>query len=144
MSEDGTTTAIFAIVLGTILTDYVLTLLSSLLNYRALDQAMPLEFDGIYKPDAYAESQRYTKAKTVHSLLRESFDLAVLLTFWLVFDGFELLDRGVRTVVPGEAASLDVGRGLLYMGTMVFAEGVLGLPWSIYFTVMTRRRLTSA
>ena len=38
-------------------------------------------------------------------------------------------------LVPGEAASLDVGRGLLYMGTMVFAEGVLGLPWSIYFTV---------
>ena len=74
----------FGVVIGTILCDYALTLLASLLNYRALDQPLPAEFSGIYQPAAYAQSQAYTKAKSVHSLLHGSFDLGVLLLFWLV------------------------------------------------------------
>ena len=85
MSDAGTTTLIFGVVIGTILCDYALTLVSSLLNYRALDQPLPAEFSTVYEPAAYARSQAYTKAKSVHSLLHGSFDLAVLLLFWLVF-----------------------------------------------------------
>lgn len=111
-SPMDTTTLIFAIVLGTILCDYALSLLSSLLNYRALDQPLPAEFGGVYQPAAYTQSQRYTKAKSVHALLHGTFDLGVLLLFWLAFDGFERLDLAVRAAVPGEAAHLEVGRSL--------------------------------
>ena len=79
MGDAGTTTLIFGEVIGTILCDYALTLVSSLLNYRALDQPLPAEFSGVYEPAAYARSQAYTKAKSVHSLLHGSFDLAVML-----------------------------------------------------------------
>ena len=105
MSDTGTTTLIFGVVIGTILCDYALTLVSSLLNYRALDQPLPAEFSTVYEPAAYARSQAYTKAKSVHSLLHGSFDLAVMLLFWLVFDGFERLDLAVRAALPGEAAT---------------------------------------
>ena len=27
-----------------------------------------------------------------------------------------------------------MGRGLLYMGTLMVAEGMLGLPWGVHFT----------
>jgi len=136
-------TVIFTVVLGTILVDYVLELLSSALNYRALGQPMPKEFEGIYEPTAYAASQKYTKAKTVFSLLNKSFDLAVLLIFWLAFSGFEALDLFVRYVVPGdssEAPALDIARGLLYIFILSTAEGVLGLPWSVYFTFVLEER----
>jgi len=135
--------AIFLIVLATILGESVLSELASFLNYRALDTPMPKEFDGIYKPDAYAESQRYTKAKTIFGLLNKSFDLALLLVFWLVFDGFELVDGVVRSAVPGDSAespSLDIWRGLLYMAIFGVGEGVLGLPWSIYFTFVLEEK----
>jgi len=135
--------AIFLIVLATILGEFVLSELASFLNYRALDTPMPKEFDGIYKPDAYAESQRYTKAKTIFGLLNKSFDLALLLVFWLVFDGFELVDGVVRSAVPGDSAespSLDIWRGLLYMAIFGVGEGVLGLPWSIYFTFVLEEK----
>ena len=107
MSDAGTSTLIFGVVIGTILCDYALTLVSSLLNYRALDQPLPAEFSTVYEPAAYARSQAYTKAKSVHSLLHGSFDLAVLLLFWLVFDGFERLDLAVRAALPGEEAHLQ-------------------------------------
>ena len=116
MSDAGTTSLIFGVVIGTILCDYALTLLASLLNYRALDQPLPAEFSGIYQPAAYAQSQAYTKAKSVHSLLHGSFDLGVLLLFWLVFDGFERLDLAVRAAVPGDEAHLEVGRGAAVHG----------------------------
>ena len=118
MSDGGTTSLIFGVVIGTILCDYALTLLASLLNYRALDQPLPAEFSGIYQPAAYAQSQAYTKAKSVHALLHGSFDLGVLLLFWLAFDGFERLDLAVRAAVPGVEAHLEVGHGLLYMATL--------------------------
>lgn len=134
---------IFMIVLATILGEFVLSELSSFLNYRALDTPMPKEFDGIYKADAYAESQRYTKAKTIFGLFNKTFDLALLLVFWLVFDGFELVDGLVRSAVPGDSAespSLDIWRGLLYMAIFGLGEGVLGLPWSIYYTFVLEEK----
>jgi len=140
--DDGAN-AIFTIVLATILLDYLLTLVSSLLNYRALSTAMPLEFEGVYEPQAYSDSQRYTKAKTIFSLLHTTFDLLVMLAFWLAFDGFELIDSLVRSWAPGDAKAnpmLDIGRGLLYMAVLSLAEGLLGVPWEIYFTFVLEER----
>ena len=34
----------------------------------------------------------------------------------------------------------QVGRGLLYIATLMLAESVLGLPWSLHFTFVLEER----
>eukprot|EP00965_Chrysotila_dentata_P162983 5382456-Pleurochrysis_carterae.AAC.1 len=55
---------VFAIVLGTLLLDYLLGLTSRLLNYHALGTPMPSEFRDVYDAEAYTKSAEYTRAKT--------------------------------------------------------------------------------
>ena len=116
-------TAVFNIVLVTVLGSHFLTVVASLLNYNALKTSMPLEFHDVYDGPAYQKSQEYTRAKTVFSLLNSTcaspfaprtyplevigastrrFGVVVFLSFWIPFCGFEQLDVLVRSLVPSE------------------------------------------
>ena len=75
---------VLLVVLAAVFGDYTLSLLASLLNYRALGQPMPLEFEGTYDVKAYDKSQEYTRARTVFSLANSTADLALLMIWWFV------------------------------------------------------------
>ena len=66
-----------------------------------------------------------------------SFDLAVLLVFWLGFNGFELLDDIAHWLVPPGSAEdrwSQIPRGLVFVAILQLGEQCLSLPWSIYRT----------
>jgi len=63
-----------------------------------------------------------------------SFDLAVLLVFWLG-GGFGWLDGRVRDLGLGA-----VGSGLVFIGILVAAKAVLGLPFAWYHTFVLEER----
>jgi len=116
------------IVLVAIAVDYLLSVVSSLLNLRSLDPALPAEFRGVFDADTYARSQEYTRVRTRFQIGRSTFMVAVLLVWWQL-GGFGWLDRLVRSFDVG-----PIGSGLAYIGALATATAVIGLPFRLHST----------
>ena len=126
---------IFAIIiLVTLLTGFILDLLSDYLNLKSLKKELPEEFKNVYDEDTYAKSQEYTRVNTKFGFITGTFDLAVLLVFWFA-GGFNWLDQWVR--------SWDlhmIWTGLCFIGMLLIFKIVLSLPFSIYSTFVIEER----
>ncbi len=123
-----------AIILAALLLDFGLGTLARVLNLGALRGEPPEEMRGVYDPESYRRSQRYTRARTRFGLVATSFDLAVLLVFWHA-GGFDRLDRWLRGFELGPVLT-----GLLFIGSLSLARGILGLPFAVYATFVLEER----
>ena len=83
------------IILTTLLVDFILGIISDLLNLKALNPQLPEEFAGHYDAEKYEKSQRYTRVNTRFGFVTGTFDIAVTLVFWFAA-GFQYLDGIVR------------------------------------------------
>ena len=126
--------AFFVIILVALIGEFALGLVTNLLNLRALRPEPPTGFEEVYEPDEYRRSQEYTRTTTRFEFVTSSFNLLLLLAFWLVV-GFNYLDELVRGW--GFAAILN---GLLYFAVLLFAYMLLTLPFSIYGTFVIEER----
>ncbi|HEX9594168.1 MAG TPA: M48 family metallopeptidase [bacterium] len=123
-----------AVVLAALLCDYALNGVANLLNLRAMGAAVPPPLADLYPPDTYRRSQEYTRARTRFGILAATFDLIVLLAFW-VSGGFAHLDRWVRSLGLGE-----VWTGLVYIGLLALAATLVGLPFRYHATFGIEQR----
>jgi len=123
-----------AVILGALLAEYALNLVSDLLNLRHLRPELPQEFRDTFDEEEYERAQAYTRTKTRFGLLSSTFGLAVLLAFWFA-GGFEGLDTVVRGWGFGPIVT-----GLCYIGLLVLGRGALSLPFSIYSTFVIEER----
>ena len=124
----GVMNAFFVIILAAVVVEYLLGVVSNLMNLSALRPEAPEGLEDVYEPDKYAKSQEYTKVNTGFDLITSTFKLALLLTFWL-FGGFNWLDELVR----GWEFHVILN-GVLYIGLLGLAYMVITLPFSIYRT----------
>ncbi|PSQ69777.1 MAG: peptidase M48, partial [Bacteroidetes bacterium QH_1_64_81] len=122
------------IILGALLVEYGLNLVSDLLNVRHLQPTLPEEVRDMFDEEEYERTQAYTRARTRFGLLSSTFALAVLLAFWFA-GGFEWLDTLVRGWELG-----PIVRGLCYIGLLVLGRGLLSLPFSAYSTFVIEER----
>lgn len=122
------------IILATLLVDYLLTLVADLLNLKALESEPPPELRDVYDAEAYARSQEYTRVETRLGFVTTTFDLGVLLAFWWS-GGFQWLDSWLRGLGFGSLVT-----GLLYVGVLVLAKGLLAMPFSLYSTFVIEER----
>ena len=124
----------FLIILVALALDFVLRLIASLLNLRALKLELPPTLEGVYNPEDYRNSQEYTRESTRFDLTASTFQLLLLLSFWFA-GGFNYLDQIVRAwgVVP-------IVSGLLYIGILLVAYSLLTLPFSVYATFVIEER----
>ena len=120
--------AFFVIILVAVLVEFLLGVVSNLLNLSALRPEAPEGLEDVYEPEKYAKSQEYTKVNTGFDLITSTFKLALLLTFWL-FGGFNWLDQIVRDWEFHVILS-----GVVYIGLLGIAYIVINLPFSIYKT----------
>ena len=116
------------IVLIALIFDFILELVANLLNLKALKLELPPTLEGLYKAEDYHKSQAYIRATTHFGFIESTFILFLLLAFWFS-GGFNYFDQVVRGwgFVP-------VVSGLLYIGILLLAYGLLMLPFSIYGT----------
>ena len=121
-------------ILGALLAEYVLNLVSDLLNLRHLKPELPDEFRDTFDGDDYERAQEYTRTRTRFGLLSSTVGLAVLLAFWFA-GGFEWLDTVVRGWGFGPIVT-----GLCYVGLLVLGRGLLSLPFSVYSTFVIEER----
>ncbi len=122
------------IILTTFLLDFILGMVSDLLNLKALDPKLPEEFAGHYDAEKYEKSQRYTRVNTRFGFVTGSFDIIVTLAFWFA-GGFQYLDGIVRGW--GLRA---IWTGLIYIGILVLLKMVVSLPFSIYSTFVIEEK----
>ena len=84
-----------AVIFWTLIITFVVKLVSELLNLKAADAKLPLEFVGLFDEEAYRKSRDYLSTSTRFSLFSSAVDLSVLLFFWFT-GGFNLLDQLLR------------------------------------------------
>jgi STE24 endopeptidase len=122
------------IILGALLAEYVLDIVSDGLTLRNLQDELPSEFRDTFDEGEYATAQDYTRTRTRFGLVSSTFGLAVLLVFWFA-GGFEWLDTVVRGWGFGSLVT-----GLLYIGVLVLGRSALSLPFSVYSTFVIEER----
>lgn len=122
------------IILSTILFGFVIDLISERLNISNLKSELPSEFKGIYSQDEYKKSQDYTKVNTNFGLLTSVFSLAVILIFWFA-GGFPF----VNNIVISNFDNV-IWQGLVFTGIILFAQMLIGLPFSIYSTFVIEEK----
>jgi STE24 endopeptidase len=122
------------IILIALLAEALVNLLGNLVNLRSLEPTVPVEFEGTYDGEKYARSQDYTRATTRFGMVHSSFDLLVVLGFWLA-GGFELLDSLVRGLERGPIVS-----GLVFLFAIGLGQKLLSLPFDLYSTFVVEER----
>ena len=122
------------IILTALLAEYLLNVVSDLLNLRHLQPDLPAEFADTFDEAEYERAQEYTRVRTRFGLVSSTFGLVVLLAFWFA-GGFEWLDTIVRGWGVGPLVT-----GLLYVGLLVLGRSALSLPFSIYSTFVIEER----
>lgn len=122
------------IILAALLANYLLDVISDILNLKALRKSLPQEFRGHFDKEKYEKSQHYTRVRTRFGLITGTFSLVLLLGFWL-FGGFNWMDQLVREFGYGTIVS-----GLIFIGLLLLAQQILSLPFSIYGTFVIEER----
>ncbi len=123
-----------AIILIALAVEYLLELVSNILNLKHSGTRLPEEFRDVFDADKYAKSQRYLRERTRFGLITASFSLALLLAFWFA-GGFNWLDLFLRQYIDNY-----IWRGLAYIGLIVAGQGILSIPFGIYSTFVLEEK----
>lgn len=126
---------IFAIIiLSALILDFLLDLISEILNLEKLGTTLPSEFEGVYSEEKYEQSQQYTRTNTKFGFITSAFGLLLFLTFWFA-GGFNWLDLIVRSWFDS-----NIARGLAYIGILILSQTILSLPFDIYSTFVIEEK----
>lgn len=126
---------IFAIIILTaLLLDFLIGIVTNVLNLKSLSKVVPDEFVEIYDAETYAKSQQYTRVRTQYGFITGTFDLVILLGFWF-YGGFNMLDEWIRGFTFNDLIS-----GIIFIVLLMMARSILSLPFSIYSTFVIEER----
>ena len=124
----------FAIIIGIIIFEYLLSFIVKILNIKALNPNLPKEFEDTFDQDKYTKSQEYTKTNTRFSFITSTFSLIVSLSF--IFGGFyNIIDLYVRGLGYSDKIT-----GLCFFGLLFIVTDLLNTPFSIYRTFVIEER----
>ncbi len=122
------------IILLAIILDLILHLFSDALNLKMLQNKVPDAFRGIFDPESYRKSQDYLKVNTRFGWISTIFNTMVMLLFWFA-GGFAMLDNWARSLEQGPVVT-----GLIYIGVLMLAYGILSQPFTLYATFVIEER----
>ena len=124
----------YFIIIGALLTEYLLSSISSILNMNSIAQTVPDGFQDYYDKEKYAKSQAYLKDKTKLGLFSGTFSL--ILTLIIIQMGlFGVLDDFVRSYSTHHIIS-----GLIFFGILFFINDILNIPFIIYGTFVVEEK----
>ena len=122
------------LLLAAIVAIYLIDLVANFLNLRTLRRSLPEEFKGVYDESNYHRLQGYTAASTQFEVIESTFNLIVLVVFWLA-GGFNYLDQLVRGAGLGPIVT-----GLLYFGAIWIARFIISRPFDLYDTFVLEEK----
>ena len=122
------------IILLTIVLDLLLHVVSDALNLKMLRNEVPAPFKGVFDAERYAKSQDYLKVNTRFGWVSTFCNTIAMFVFWFG-GGFALLDNWARSLGKGPVVT-----GLIYIGVLMLAYGVLSQPFTLYATFVIEER----
>ncbi|MDH4263800.1 MAG: M48 family metallopeptidase [Spirochaetia bacterium] len=122
------------IIFLTMLFQYIMNLIADILNLKSMSVNIPPDFKGYYDKEKYETSQKYTHEKTRFGFIVNTFDLVIILVFWFL-GGFNELDLMVR-----DFGFSSIITGIIYMAILIFANGLLNLPFKLYSTFVIEEK----
>lgn len=126
---------IYAVVIYSVLiADYVIGVVTEILNVRAASLTLPEEFVGYYDEALYARSQQYLKDRTRYGFVSRTFFRTLTILF-IALGGFNYVDLWVR-----RAQLPQVPAGLLFAAVILFGLRLLHIPFSIYNTFVIEKK----
>ena len=114
--------------MGVLAFEYFTETLADFFNLKNASLKLPAEFEGVYNPDRYRESQQYLVESTRFEKIQRATFLVLILGF-LFLGGFGWVDQCAQSLGKGSITS-----GLLFMGALGAMRLVLGIPFSVYST----------
>ncbi|HEY5565184.1 MAG TPA: M48 family metallopeptidase [Rhodothermia bacterium] len=126
--------AIGWIILVALVGNYAVSTVVAVLNLRAMSSTLPVEFEGTFEETSYRKSQEYTRAKTRLGIVGDAVGLVVLVTFWQ-WGGFQALDELLRGFHWSDTVT-----GIAYIGTLMIAQSIVDVPFSVYATFVLEER----
>lgn len=111
-----------------LLAEYLLESLVDWLNQRRAARGLPRELQDTINETEYLKARAYQLEVSRQGRRQVTLNLMALLIFWNL-DGFARLDQWAATLAPHW-----LGRGLVYIGALALASGLLGLPASLHKT----------
>ena len=121
-------------VLIALLVGYLLNLVATRLNVKAMPDKPPPMFADMVDEATCARSRDYAAQKARVGLFAATLELSALLLWWW-WGGFNTLDKLVRSLAYGEIVS-----GVIYIGGLLVLGHLLSLPFSIYGTFVIEER----
>ena len=121
-------------VITVIVLSYILEVVVSILNIKALSPDLPTEFKDVYDKQKYHKSQQYTRETTTFALIQNTITTSVTLIFILA-GGFNYIDLFARDFGFGMIIT-----GLIFAALLMFLSMLLGLPFSIYATFVIEEK----
>jgi len=115
-------------VLTFILISFFLNLIVERINLGCIQTSLPEEFRDSYDAEKYKKAQMYLRETTGFSLLTDTLTTTVTV-FFILLGGFNLFDTAARSFGLGSILT-----GLIYIGLLLAASGMLSLPFSVYAT----------
>ena len=124
----------FLIIVSSIIIEYLLTSISSVLDIKNIKPIIPLDFKKAYDGEKYVRSQEYLKARTRFGLFSSTFSLGLILIV-IHSDVFGYLDQYVRLQTENY-----ILQGLLFIGIIYFFQDIISLPFSLYNTFVIEQK----
>lgn len=111
-----------------------LELIASLLNLRTFPSSPPPELVGLMDQEKLDQARSYLTTNSRFDIIRSSFSLTVLLTFWAL-GGFPFLDNLSRSLADNAILA-----GLIFLSALFLAQNIISIPFDWYGTFVIEEK----
>lgn len=119
--------AILQIIFAIIILNYLVDLISGLLNYNSFNNKLPENVSDIYNDKEYLKSQEYKKENFRFNLITSSFSFIILI--FVLYNGyFGVLDSIVRNYTFEN----EISPSILFFFSIYFINDFISIPFQLY------------
>jgi STE24 endopeptidase len=122
------------IIIAFILVEYLFSAVLSYLNMKSWEKSVPVELRDIYDDAKFEKARAYAKENNTVSSISGFISLVIILCM-LYFKGFAWVDGIARSI-----SSNYILDGLIFFGIIIFANGIIGIPFELYSTFVIEEK----
>jgi len=126
--------SLFIILISIIVFNFLKDSLLDFLNSMHFENKVPEILSDVYNKEKYLKSQDYKKSQYKFTKYSRIFSLIIVLLFFNL-EGFLILDNFSRNYFDS-----SISIGLFFFGIIFFANEIINLPFSIYFTFVIEEK----
>ena len=126
--------SLFIILITIIVFNFLKDSLLDFLNSTHFENKVPEILSDVYNEEKYLKSQDYKKSQYKFTKYSRIFSLIIILLFFNL-NGFLILDNFSRNYFDS-----SISIGLFFFGIIFFANEIINLPFSIYFTFIIEEK----